>query len=157
MLGIEHSRFWRVAAAAAGLGLCIVSGPAALSGNQAPTLEQLKERVAKANVTERPALCVQISELELGEAERFYGMGDSAQAKGALDEIVAYSGMARDSAIQAHKHEKQSEIAIRKLARKLVDLKHTLAHEDQGQVQDTVDQLQRIRDDLLTAMFPKGR
>ena len=70
--------------------------------------------------------------------------------------IVAYSEMARDSAIQAHKHEKQSEIAIRKMARKLVDIKHAVAHDDQEQVQDTIDRLQRIRDDLLAAMFPKG-
>ena len=52
--------------------------------------------------------------------------------------------------------EKQSEIAIRKMTRKLADLKHTVSHEEQEQVQNTIDRLQRIRDDLLAAMFPKG-
>jgi TATA-box binding protein (TBP) (component of TFIID and TFIIIB) len=63
--------------------------------------------------------------------------------------------LARDYAIQAHKHEKQSEIAIRKMVRKLTDMNHTVAHEDQAAIQNTIDRLQRIRDDLLAAMFPK--
>ena len=73
LLGMEHLRFWRVAAAA-GLGLCMLAGPAMLSGSQAPTLEELKERVAKASVADRPPLCVQISELNWVRPTRFYGM-----------------------------------------------------------------------------------
>jgi hypothetical protein len=42
------------------------------------------------------------------------------------------------------------------MAHKLADIKHTVSHEDQAQVQNTIDRLQRIRDDLLAAMFPKG-
>ena len=34
-------------------------------------------------------------------------------------------------------------------------LKHTVSHDDQEQVQNTMERLQRIRDDLLVAMFPK--
>jgi len=31
-----------------------------------------------------------------------------------------------------------------------------VAHEDQEQIQNTIDRLQHIRDDLLQAMFPKA-
>jgi len=41
------------------------------------------------------------------------------------------------------------------MARKLADVKHTVSHEDQDQIQHTIDRLQQIRDDLLAAMFPK--
>ena len=54
-----------------------------------------------------------------------------------------FSELARDYAIQSHKHEKQSEIAIRKMARKLADLKHAVSHEDQEQIQNTIDRLQQ--------------
>jgi len=70
--------------------------------------------------------------------------------------VVAYSQSAGEYAIQSHKHEKQSEIGIRKMVRKLDDLKHTVTHEEQAQIQNAMDQLQRVRDDLLAAMFPKA-
>ena len=71
-------------------------------------------------------------------------------------DVVAFSELARDYAIQSHKREKQSEIAIRKMVRKLTNLKHSVAREDQEQIQETIDRLQRVRDDLLAAMFPNG-
>jgi hypothetical protein len=82
--------------------------------------------------------------------------GDSEHAQTTLVDVTAFAELARDYAIQSHKHEKQSEIAIRKMARKLTNLKHAVAHEDQEKIQVVIDRLQRIRDDLLAAMFPNG-
>ena len=154
LFGVEHSRCWRVAAT--GLLLSALVAPAELAGTEQPTMEELKARLANASIVDRPPLCIHISERQLDAADRFYVAGDSEQAKAALAEVIAYAELARDYAIQSRKHEKQSEIAIRKMARKLADLKHTVSREDQEQVQNTVDRLQRIRDDLLMAMFPKG-
>jgi len=153
LFGKEHLRFWRVAAAA--LTLSTLAAPAVLSAREEPSLEELKGHVVNASIADRPPLCVHIAERQLDVADRLYVAGDSEQAKAALADVVAYSEQARDSAIQAHKHEKQSEIAIRKMARKLADIKHAVSHEDQDQIQATIDRLQRIRDDLLVAMFPK--
>jgi hypothetical protein len=152
LFGMEHSRCWRVAAA--GLVLLMLV-PSALTSGEQPTIDELKGRLAGASIADRPSLCIRISELQLDVAGRFYVAGDSEKAQAALADVVEFSGLARDSAIQSHKHEKQSEIAIRKMARKLADLKHTVSHDDQEQVQSTVDRLQRVRDDLLVAMFPK--
>ncbi len=91
--------------------------------------------MANARIADRPPLCIHISERQLGEADRLYVAGDSEKAQAALADVVAYSELARDYAIQSHKHEKQSEIAIRKMARKLDDIKHTVSHEDQEQIQ----------------------
>jgi hypothetical protein len=154
VFGIGHSRFWWSAAASVALSVLVVSST--VTGAEQPTIEELKARVANAGAVDRPPLCIHISERQLDSADRFFVAGDSEQAKAALADVVAYAELARDSAIQSHKHEKQSEIAIRKMARKLADLKHMVSHEDQEQVQNTVDRLQRIRDDLLLAMFPKG-
>jgi hypothetical protein len=151
---MEHSRGWPVAAL--GLVLAMLALPSILAGGEQPTLEELKGRVADASISDRPVLCIHISERQLDAADRFYVAGDSEQAKAALADVVAYSELARDYAIQSHRHEKQSEIAIRKMARKLANMKHAVSHEEQDQVESTIERLQRIRDDLLAAMFPKG-
>ncbi len=147
-----HSRFGWAAAAVLALAASF-----AQATSQEPTLDELKAKVSRAGIADRPPLCIQISEQQMGAAGRFYTAGDSDQARAALVDVVAFSELARDYSIQSHKHEKQSEIAIRAMVRKLVNLKHAVAHEDQEQVQSTLDSLQRIRDDLLAAMWSKGK
>ncbi len=132
----------------------IVSCAAAAAGEA--TVEELKSRVTNANVPDRAPLCIQISEKQLEAASRFYVAGDDEKAQASLVDVVAFSGLARDYAIQSRKHEKQSEIAIRKMSRKLAALKHTVTHDEQKEIQDSVDHLEQIRDDLLSAMFSKG-
>jgi hypothetical protein len=73
-----------------------------------------------------------------------------------LTDVVAFSELARDYAIQSHKYQKQTEIAARSMSRKLTDLLHSLGREEQVPVRDAINRLQRVRDDLLFAMFPKG-
>jgi hypothetical protein len=153
VFGMRASRCCCVAAA---LVAVVLSGPLALTARREVTVAELKQQVANASIGERPALCVEICERQLDAADHFYVAGDSDQGKAALLDVTAFAELARDYAIRAHKREKQSEIAIRKMARKLGNLKHTVSLEDQGQVQNTIDQLQRIRDDLLAAMFPDG-
>jgi hypothetical protein len=151
--GKSFLQFWRAGTAALVLLLLM---PRALHSVDEPTLEELKGRVANASVVDRPPLCIHIAERQVGAANRFYDAGDIEKAQAALNDVVAFSESARDYAIESHKHEKQSEIAIRKMARKLANLKHTVSREDQDPVQQTIDRLERIRDDLMGAMFPKG-
>ena len=154
MFAKEHSRLWR--AMAAGLALLTLGAAVArLDGAEEPAIKEMKERVANARIADRPPLCLQIAERQVGAASRFYVASDSEQAKAALADVIAFSELARDYAIQSHKHEKQSEIIIRRMTRKLADLKHAVTHEEQQEVQTTIERLQRIRDDLLVAMFPK--
>jgi len=127
----------------------------ALAGGEA-SVDELKDRVSKASVEDRPPLCIHVCERQLSNANKLYTAGDVAKWQAALVDVAAFAEQARDSAIQSRKHEKPSEIAVRKMARKLTDLKHTVAHDDQKQIQDTIDRLERVRDDLLAAMFPKG-
>lgn len=152
---MERSVIWWIGVGA-GLASCLLGAAFALWGKDQPTVEELKAQVANANLADRPALCVHICERQLDAAEKLYFAGESEKAQAALSDVVAYAELDRDYAIQSHKHEKQSEIAIRKMVRKLGDIKHTVSHDDQEQIQRAVDRLQRIRDDLLAAMFPKG-
>ncbi len=126
------------------------------ASNSNPTVEQLKSKVASTDVRDRPHLCVEIAQKQLAEADKFYAASEFEKGEAALTDVVAYAELARDYAVQTHRYQKQAEIATRNMTRKLNDLLHSLGGPDQAPVRDTINRLQRVRDDLLAAMFPKG-
>jgi|SRR5580658_5285526 hypothetical protein len=136
--------------------MALVAGCARAAPAAELTLEQLKARVSSASIGEKPRLCVLIAERQLTEADKLYAAAESEKGQADLSDVTAYSELARDYAIRSHKHEKQTEIAVRGMIRKLSDLLHTLPHDERAPVQDAVGRLQRVRDDLLLAMFPKA-
>lgn len=134
----------------------IVTVKASAVPRDEPTVEELKARISSANVGDKPHLCLQVAQLQLTESDKFYTAGDIEKAQAALTDVVAYSELARDYSIQSHKHQKQSEIAVRTMTRKLTEILHTLGQEDQAAVKDAVVRLNQVRDDLLASMFKKG-
>lgn len=121
-----------------------------------PTIEELKARVASASNGDKPRLCVQIAQRQLTEADKSYAATEDEKGQTQLTDALSYAEQARDYAIRSHKYEKQTEIAVRGMIRKLNDILHTLPHEEQAPLKDAIGRLQRVRDDLLGAMFPKG-
>ena len=153
MLGVRGlSSLWRT------ITLCALGATLAASASPSnePTLEELKARLSSTNIGDRPHLCVQIAEKQLAEADKLYAAAEVEKGQAALTDVVAFSELARDYAIQSHKYQKQTEIAARSMSRKLTDLLHSLGREEQVPVRDAINRLQRVRDDLLFAMFPKG-
>jgi hypothetical protein len=141
------------------LGMLSVLALGALASpipHEEPTLDALKARISSANVGDKPHLCVQVAEMRLTEADKLYEAGDLDKAQSALTDVVAYSELARDYSIQSHKYQKQSEIAVRGMTRKLTNILHTLGQVDQAAVKDAMNRLDRVRDDLLASMFKKG-
>jgi hypothetical protein len=119
-------------------------------------VDALKARISSATVGDKPHLCVQVAQMRLSEADKLYAAGDSDKAQTALTDVVAYSELARDYSIQSHKYQKQSEIAVRGMTRKLTEILHTLGQADQGAVKEAVSRLNKVRDDLLASMFKRG-
>jgi hypothetical protein len=118
-------------------------------------VQQLKSRVESARVEELPSLCTQIAKKQAGSADNFYKEGKIDEARAAVDDVVNYSDKARDAAVRSGKKVKDTEIAVRKLAEKLRNLKRTLAFEDQAPVQSAIDRLEQMRTDLFERMFGK--
>jgi hypothetical protein len=121
-----------------------------------PTVEELKARIGTANPSDKVHLCVQVAEKQLTEADKLYASGDVEKGQTALTDVASFSELARDYSIESKKHQKQTEIAVRGMTRKLNSLLHTLGHDDQAAVKDAINRLERVRDDLLLSMFPKG-
>jgi hypothetical protein len=153
MFGIANLGYLRRAAVAGLLATFLASPMAA----KEQTLEELKARVSSASVGDRPQLCLQIAEQQLDSADKLFTAFDSEKAQAALTDVITFSELARDYSLQSRKHQKQTEIAVRKMTRKLNDLKHLVSRDEQAAVQNAIDRLQRVRDDLLLAMFPKGQ
>ncbi|MGE5139959.1 MAG: hypothetical protein ACM3JD_10875 [Rudaea sp.] len=139
------------------LGLFALILAATLSFAEKETVGELKARLDNAPVPDRAKLCVQIAQLQLRNADTLYTDGKVGEARNAVQDIVLYSKQARDAAQESRKHLKHVEIAVRKMAEKLADIKRTLAFEDQAPVGDAIQQLQDIRTSLLEAMFNKEK
>ena len=151
---MERSR--KLSVAVVVVVLVALGAPFAALGHDEPTIAELKDRISNTDMRDRPALCIQICERQLQAADKFYTLGAAAEAQAALADVVSFAALAREYAIQSHKHEKQSEIALRGAVRKLADLKHAISREDQQAVQNAIDRIQHFRDDLLYAMFPRS-
>lgn len=136
--------------------LAIVLAGGTATARTEPTVEELKARVSSANVADKAKICVEIAEKQLVATDKLYAADDMEKAQASLTDVVAFSELARDYSIQSHKHQKQIEISIRSMTRKLNDLLHVVGHEEQGPVKEAIKHLERVRDDLLLAMFPKG-
>jgi signal transduction histidine kinase len=153
MSSVRNSFRWNIVVAVAAL-------IAALTASATPpaeqTLDELKARISSASTGDKPRLCLLIAQRQLEEADKAYAAVENERGQASLTDALAYTEMARDYAIQAHKNEKQTEIAVRGMIRKLNDMLHTLSHEEQTPLKNAVGRLQHVRDDLLKAMFPKG-
>jgi hypothetical protein len=120
------------------------------------TVEELKARIAAAKPSDKVNLCVQVAEKRLDEADKLYAASDIQKGQEALTDVASFSEQARDYSIQSRKHQKQTEIAMRNMTRRLNNILHILGHDDQAPVQDAINRIERVRDDLLSSMFPKG-
>jgi hypothetical protein len=121
------------------------------------TLEQLKSRAESANLEERASVCVEIAERQLTNADKLYTEGNAERARAAVNDVVTYTEKARDAATQSGKRLKPTEIAVRKMAHRLSDIRRTLNFEDQPPVQEAIEHLEKIRTELLSKMFGKGQ
>lgn len=148
MLGKENVRFL------AGL-IAVLALFALTAAAKDLSLDELKARVESSPIAERPPLCIQIAERQLRAADKLYSADDLENARAAINDVASYSELARDYSIQSHKHQKQTEISVRKMARKLAEIQRSVSHEEQPTIQAAIDRLQRVRDDLLADMFPK--
>ena len=119
-----------------------------------PTVEELKTRIASTSVGDRPQFRVCCPKA-VEEFDKLYPGVDEPKAQ-----AVDGCGGAFRTGPRLHPNrtntKKQSEIAVREISRRLTNLLHVLGREDQKPVKEAVSRLERVRDDLLSAMFKKG-
>lgn len=120
-------------------------------------LQTLIARAEAAPMRDRPGLYIEIAARQLKSADALYEEGKTNEARMAVQDVITYSSKARDAAVESNRKVKNTELAMRSMARRLRDMKRTLNYEDQAPVQAAVDHLETLADDLLTHMFGKGK
>ena len=120
-------------------------------------VDELIARAESAQPNDRAALYLKIAHLKAEAADKLYDNGNAEAGRAALQDVVAYSKKATDAAIATGKKLKNVEITLRKMAEKFRDIKRTVAFDDQTPLQQTVDELEKMRTDLLSAMFGKKK
>jgi hypothetical protein len=120
----------------------------------------LQELIAKADnvpVNKQPSLYREVAERQLKIANDAYNTGQSDAGRAALQDVVTYARKAEDSAVRSGKKLKDTEIALRKMADKLRDMKRSANFDDQPPIQSATDELESLRTDLLDHMFEKKK
>jgi hypothetical protein len=122
------------------------------------SIEELKAKFQNATrPDERANLALEIAERQVDGADKLYRENKMEEAQKAVADAVTYSGQARDAASVTGHRLKNTEIGVRKMIHRLTDVKRQLTYEDQAPVQAAIDQLEKIRTDLLNRMFKGGK
>ena len=125
-------------------------------GKNPQSIHDLIVRAQSASPGDQPALYVEIARREVQLADENFRAEKYEEGRKAINDLVTYSDKAGDAATKSGKHLKDTEIALRKMAAKLRDIKRIASLEDQRQVQEATDHLEQVRTDLLSHMF-KGK
>lgn len=133
-----------------------VLAPAASAAKDEST-DQLVARAESARPEDRPAIYLEIARQKAETADQLYKDGNAEAGNAALPAVVTFSKKATDTSIETGKKLKNTEITLRKMAEKFGDIKRTVAFEDQAPIQKTMDELEEMRTDLLSAMFGKKK
>jgi hypothetical protein len=119
--------------------------------------DELQSRIDSSRPEDRPALYTQTAQSLLRLADTLYIEGKTDEARRAVGDVAIYSQKACDAAIRSRKHMKNVEIAVRKMAARLRDIKRTLNFEDQPPVEQAIRNLEDVRTALLKEMFRKDK
>jgi len=127
----------------------------------AQNASDLKTRADAAHGSNQVKPCLEYAHAELQAANDEFNKGDADQGQAAIQEVVQYARKAAEAAGATGKHLKDTEIKLRKLADRMHDLGESLAFEDRQPVRQAVEELQKIRSDLMVKMWgpdaqPKG-
>lgn len=133
----------------------IVMAVASWAAPNQPTVDDLKARLANARPEDRGNICLQIAERQVAAADKLYTDGKIEEGQAAVQDVVTYSSQAGDAVRDSGRRLKNTEISLRKMARRLTDIKHTLPSDSQPPVQAAIDSLEKTRTDLLNHMFGK--
>ena len=137
------------------LFVVVLAVGAALAVPNQASVDELKTRLPHARPDDRGNICLEIAERQVTAADKLYSDGKVEEAQAAIEEVVSYAGQAGDAVSRSGRRVKNTEIALRKMAHRLTDIKHTLASENQAPVEAAVNSLEKIRTELLNRMFGK--
>lgn len=135
---------------------------AALAPAENESASALKGRADAATGGEQAKLCLEYAHHQLSEANSLFNQGEIEKGQADIREVVEYAHKGAAAASASGKHLKQTEIDLRKLAKRMHDIGESLAFEDRDPVRKSVEEIEQIRSALMVRMWgeqaePKGK
>jgi hypothetical protein len=140
-------------ALAVAIVIAMFACPHAFADDEKLSLEQLRAIADAANGERCADYCLQTANALVEHANQLFTDGNPDQGHAEIKIAVQYARRATDGSIQARKREKKTEIALRKLAKRLTDINQTLALDDRPEVSEAIKNVEKMRTDLLMNLF----
>ena len=121
--------------------------------SEKPTLEGLRARADAAQPQYCIELCVETAAALIEDADKQFTDGNAELGHQEMKDAVDYATKATKGSIQSNKRQKKTEIGLRKLSRRMTDVRQTLAIDDRPPVDELIKSVEKMRTQLLMSMF----
>src|SRR5690348_9520628 len=118
-------------------------------------VDALKQRIEQSSPADQVKLSLDLARTQLQHMNDFYKGGDNDNARLALKDVEAYGVRAANKSAETGKHQKDTEIAVRKLSYRLSEIEKDADLDERPAIKAAIAKLDKAHDDLLAAMFKK--
>lgn len=122
---------------------------------QSENVDAIKQRIDQASPADQVRLCLHVAQAQLQHATDFYKSNDNANARRALQDVETYGVRAANVSADSGKHQKDAEIAVRKISYHLGELARDADLDERPAIKAVMTKIDKAHDDLLARMFKK--
>jgi hypothetical protein len=115
--------------------------------------EKLKAAADATNGERCTELCVDAARQLAELSNDYFTIGNVEQAHATMKDAGRLAEKAGGSSVTSKKRRKQTEIALRKLEKRISDIAQTLNFEDRPPLEEIVKHIDKVRSDILMSMF----
>jgi hypothetical protein len=137
------------------LAVLLILGSVFAFAAQQESIDAMKQRVDQAAAADQVRLCLHIAQTQLQHMGDYYKTGDTENARRALGDVVTYGVRAANTSAQSGKHQKDTEIAVRKISFRLNDMARDADFDERPAIKAAIAKVDKAHDDLLASMFKK--
>jgi len=132
------------------LSLCLLLPGPCMAQQEAA---EMQKKAETANGVDCARLSIQAARMSLEDADRQFGASDSKGAHQSLDSAVHDVGHAVECSLHVSKYQKNTEIELRKLSRRISAMEKSLEAEEHPYLVSARAEVEKQRDRLLHSMF----
>jgi len=122
-------------------------------GAQNSTVDKTRERAEKAKPSDCAKVCFEAAKQLVEASNQLYEGGDVTGGLKLINDAVAYAKRGTEASIESRKNQKNAEITLRKMSKRMHDIGQSLALEDRAPVFAAEKTLNDLRDEMLAALF----
>jgi hypothetical protein len=127
----------------------------AFAVDQKDSVDALKQRCEQASTADQARWCVHVAQTQLQHMDAYYKAGDNDNARRALQDVETYGVRAANASSESGKHQKDTEIALRKLSARLGEIVRDVDFDERAPIKAAINKIDKAHDDLLSRMFQK--